>query len=349
MLVDEAEIYVRGGNGGHGCVSFRREKFIPRGGPDGGDGGDGGVVYAMATPGIETLFDFSSRHHWIAPNGLPGMGKNRTGHGGDDLVLNLPAGTLIYDKETGVLIKDLSVLNERICIAEGGKGGRGNARFARATHQTPREFETGQLGRERWLRLELKLIADVGIVGLPNAGKSTLLSRLSEARPKIAAYPFTTLHPQLGIVELKGHRRFVMADVPGLIEGAHAGAGLGDAFLKHIERTRVILHLVDVGSEFADTSPANAYRTIREELAKYSPTLAAKPEIIAGNKIDLTGGVESASELASEIGERVLPLSAVSGQGIESLNEALWNLIKSEKEAPPEPPPLPLPPHSEPT
>ena len=348
MLVDEAEIYVRGGNGGHGCMSFRREKYIPKGGPDGGDGGDGGNVYAVATHGVETLLDFAGRHHWVAPNGQPGMGKNRTGHGGDELILNLPAGTLIYDKETGVLIKDLSVFDERICIAEGGKGGRGNARFARPTHQTPRECEPGEIGRERWLRLELKLIADVGVVGLPNAGKSTLLARLSKARPKIAAYPFTTLRPQLGIVELTGHRRYVMADIPGLIEGAHDGAGLGDAFLKHIERTRIILHLVDVGSEHAEVSPADAYRTIREELMKYSPALAAKPEIVAGSKIDLTGGAESANDLAGEIGQDVLPFSSVSGQGIESLSETLWNLVKGRQEAPPEPPSPPRPPHLEP-
>ena len=258
MLVDQCAIYVRAGKGGDGCVSFRREKFVPKGGPDGGDGGNGGSVYAVAAPEVETLLDFAGRHHWIAKNGQPGMGKNMAGSNGEDLVLRLPLGTLIHDRDTGMLIKDLAEIHEPVCIARAGKGGRGNARFARPTHQTPREYEKGTPGEERWLRLELKLIADVGIVGLPNAGKSTLLSRLSQARPKIADYPFTTLEPQLGIVELPGHRRFLMADIPGLIEGAHEGAGLGDAFLRHIERTRVILHLVDVGTESESLTPADA-------------------------------------------------------------------------------------------
>ena len=238
MLIDRAEIYVAGGKGGDGCVSFRREKYVPQGGPDGGDGGHGGSVYAAATAGVDTLLDFTGRHHWTADNGQPGMGKDRTGRSAQDLVLELPPGTLIYDRDTGVLIKDLCEPGVRVCIAEGGKGGRGNARFARADHRVPREFEEGTPGVERWLRLELKLIADVGLVGLPNAGKSTLLSRLSRARPKIADYPFTTLQPQLGIVALSDDRRFVLADIPGLIEGAHEGAGLGDEFLRHIERTR---------------------------------------------------------------------------------------------------------------
>lgn len=333
MLVDRAEIYVRGGKGGNGCVSFRREKYIPKGGPDGGDGGDGGSVLAVAAPSVETLLDFAGRHHWLAENGQPGMGKNMTGRTGQDLIIKLPPGTLLYDRETEVLIKDLSRPGERICVAEGGKGGRGNARFATATHQSPREAEDGTLGRERWLRLDLKLIADVGIVGLPNAGKSTLLSRLSRARPKIADYPFTTLQPQLGIVELSDHRRFVMADVPGLIEGAHEGTGLGDDFLRHIERTRVILHVVDVGSELVPIPPMEAYRTIRAELEKYSPQLAAKEEIVAGNKIDLTGGVEAAHRLSRAIETEVLPISAVAGKGIPVLAERLWALIQRVKDA----------------
>lgn len=347
MFIDTAEIYVRSGRGGHGCVSFRREKYIPKGGPDGGDGGKGGCVYATASPGVWTLLDFKGRHHWIAKNGMPGMGKNMSGRGGDDLTLGLPRGTLIYDRETGVLLKDLSEADEPICIVRGGHGGRGNTRFARATHQTPREFEEGEPGEERWLRLELKLIADVGIVGLPNAGKSTLLSRLTKAHPKIAEYPFTTLDPQLGIVELSGHRRFVMADLPGLIEGAHKGAGLGDAFLKHIERTRVILHLVDTGSEFATEAPAEAYRTIRAELAKYSETLANKEEIVAGSKVDLTDGEERTSELSREIGKRVLPISAVSGKGVGALSEVLWNLVSDSAESGPVQVAPSQPPHRE--
>jgi GTP-binding protein len=333
MLVDRAEIYVRAGKGGNGCVSFRREKFEPKGGPDGGDGGDGGNVYAVGTPEVETLLDFSGRHHWIAQDGQPGMGKKMYGKKGDDLVLRLPIGTLVYDRDLGILIKDLATPHERVILAQAGKGGRGNTRFARATHQTPREFEEGTPGQERWLRLELKLFADVGIVGLPNAGKSTLLSRLSAARPKIADYPFTTLQPQLGIVELSDHRRFVLADIPGLIEGAHEGAGLGDAFLRHIERTRVILHLVDVGSDLTGVSPVEAYQTIRNELTKYSAELAAKPELVAANKIDLTGGREAVKAFADAIGKEVLPVSAVAGIGLGAMTERLWMMIIEAKQA----------------
>ncbi len=331
MFIDRAEIYVRGGNGGHGCVSFRREKYIPKGGPDGGDGGNGGTVHAHATPGVDTLLDFSGRHHWIAENGQPGMGKNMTGKTGRDLRLTLPPGTLLYDRDTGILIKDLTNPDEAICVAEGGKGGRGNASFARPNHQTPREYEPGVPGQERWLRLELKLIADVGIVGLPNAGKSTLLSRFSRARPKIAEYPFTTLEPQLGIMELSGHRRVVLADIPGLIAGAHEGAGLGDGFLRHIERTRVILHLIDVGYEYAMMPPEMAYRTIRGELEKYSPILAGKEEIVAGNKTDLPEGEDAARRLGETIGRSVFPISAVTGNGLDGLAEVLWRTVQSAK------------------
>ncbi len=346
MFIDEAEIYVCGGKGGNGCVSFRRERFIPLGGPDGGDGGDGGTVYAAATPGVDTLLDFAGRHHWVAENGRPGLGKDMSGRKGADRSLNLPAGTRIYDRATGILIKDLTEPNEPVCIASGGKGGRGNARFARPTHQTPRESEPGTPGEERWLRLELSLIADVGIVGLPNAGKSTLLSRLSRARPKIADYPFTTLKPVLGIVEQSEHRRFVMADLPGLIEGAHGGAGLGDAFLRHIERTRVLLHLVDVGSDVDGSAAEQAYRVIRNELTKYSAELAAKEEVVAGSKIDLTDGEAAARELGAQINREVLPISAVSGKGLSALTESLWSLVGRARAASPA---LPLPPHREPS
>jgi len=332
MLVDRAEIYVKAGNGGNGCVSFRREKFEPKGGPDGGDGGDGGGVFAVATPGVDTLLDFAGKHHWIAQHGRPGMGKKMAGRDGQDLVLRLPQGTLIFDRDSEVLIKDLSTHGEMIRIAEAGKGGRGNTRFATSTHQTPREFEEGTPGQERWLRLELKLFADAGIVGLPNAGKSTLLSRLSRAKPKIADYPFTTLEPQLGIVELSGHRRFVLADIPGLIHGAHEGAGLGDEFLRHIERTRVIVHLIDVGGEIASMTPEIAYNTIRNELSKYGPELAVKEELIVANKIDVTGGKEAAEQLSAAIGRPVLRISAVTGRGVPQLAEGLWELIQRAKE-----------------
>ncbi len=347
MLIDRAEIYIRAGKGGDGCVSFLREKYTPKGGPDGGHGGDGGGVYAVADSAIETLLDFAGRHHWRAKNGQPGMGKNMTGKAGVDLIIGLPAGTLIYDRDTDILIKDLSTVGEQICVARGGIGGKGNIAFATPTNQVPREFEKGTEGQERWLRLELKLIADVGFVGLPNAGKSTLLSRLSKARPKIASYPFTTLRPQLGIAELSDDRRIVIADIPGLIQGAHDGAGLGDEFLRHIERTRAILHIIDVGSDLATMPPLESYKAIRNELSRYSEKLANTPEIIAANKIDLTGGSEAADELEQALGKKVLRISAVAGKGLPQLMEALWSLVKTEKISPEPATPLtlPVPPH----
>ncbi len=348
MIVDQAEIHIRAGKGGDGCVSFRREKYIPRGGPDGGDGGDGGSVFVVARRHIETLLDFAGQHHWKAKNGQPGIGKNCAGPSAADLTIELPVGTLIHDRETGVLIKDLSTPDEPVCIAEGGKGGRGNARFASPTNQVPRQFEEGTPGQERSLSLELKLIADVGLVGLPNAGKSTLLSRLSKAKPKIADYPFTTLKPQLGIVELSDGRRFVMADIPGLIEGAHQGAGLGDEFLKHIERTRIVLHVVDIASDLATMAPEKAYATIRRELSKYSTALAEKPEIVAANKTDLCEDDDQAEDFAKSVGSEVLPISAASGKGVGQLAERLWQLVRSEKDDIPaetEEVELPVPPH----
>ena len=331
MFIDRAEIFVQAGKGGHGCVSFRREKFLPKGGPDGGDGGRGGNVILVAEPSVTTLLDFAGKHHWIAKNGQPGMGKNRSGRSGNDLEVLLPPGTLIYDRETNRLLKDLDEPGLRVCIAKGGRGGKGNAHFKSSRHQTPRFAQPGEPAEERWLRLELKLIADVGLVGLPNAGKSTLLSRVSAAQPKIADYPFTTLEPQLGIVDMSGYRRFVMADIPGLIEGAHEGVGLGDDFLRHIERTRVIIHLIDAFPMEGQPSPVEAYRVIRNELQKYSPKLAQKPEIIAANKMDLGADRDVVEELRSELGREVHAVSGVSGEGIDGLLERVWTCIEEAR------------------
>jgi len=335
IFVDQAEILVRGGNGGDGCVSFRREMAVPKGGPDGGDGGHGGHVIIVAANDVSTLAEFSGRHHWIAEDGRPGQGSNCSGRSAEDLVIRVPPGTLIYDADTNALLKDLVEPGQRVIVGRGGKGGRGNARFATPTHQTPREFERGEPGEQRRLRLELKLIADVGIIGMPNAGKSTLLSRLSRARPKIAAYPFTTLQPQLGIVELPGFRRFVMADIPGLIEGAHEGHGLGDQFLRHIERTRILVHLVDICPLEGQPSPVDAYRTVRRELEKYSRVLAAKAELIVANKLDLATTPQPLADFRKALGDECLAVSAVSGQGLSDLCNAIWQQLEQVKAAEP--------------
>jgi len=321
---------VKAGDGGSGAVTFRREAGVPRGGPSGGDGGDGGSVVFYARPGLDTLLDFRGRARWVAESGKSGRSKDMAGPAGADLVIQVPPGTLIYDIEKGVLLKDLSRPGMRVVIARGGRGGRGNARFATSTNQTPRFAEPGTPGEERHLRLELKLIADVGLVGLPNAGKSTLLSRLSAAHPKIAAYPFTTLEPSLGIVEAGPERRFVMVDLPGLIEGAHRGVGLGDEFLRHVERTRVLVHLVEVRPHARQT-PAEAYRTIRGELAAYSPRLAAKPEIVVLTKADLLAGEPDGaalrSEFSREVERPVLAISSATGEGLARLVKAILDLL----------------------
>ena len=335
MFIDEAEIYVRAGKGGQGCVSFRREKFVPRGGPDGGDGGDGGSVYFLTDRGRNTLLDFARRREWIAGNGRPGEGGNRHGRRGKSLYIRVPVGTLIIDRDNGALLKDLCEEEQKVCIARGGSGGRGNKSFAGPRNQAPRRCQPGAAGAERRLKLQLKLIADVGLVGLPNAGKSTLLSRLSRARPKIAAYPFTTLEPHLGIVELSGYRRFVMADIPGLIGGAHRGAGLGDAFLKHIERTRVLVHLVDISPLDGSPSPGQAYRVIREELAGYSQALLGKRDVIVANKTDLIDSDEPVEELSRELGREVLGISAVTGAGLEALTGRLWEVLEGDRQVRP--------------
>ncbi len=333
MFVDQAEIDVRSGNGGPGCMSFRREKYVPKGGPNGGDGGDGGDIVFEVDPQMNTLAVFAGKHHWTAGNGMPGEGSNRTGKSSEDLVIRVPPGTMIYDRDTDLRLKDLTKSRERVVLIKGGKGGLGNRHFATPTKQTPRHATPGEPGRERRLRLELKLIADVGLVGMPNAGKSTLLSRTTKARPRIADYPFTTLTPQLGIVELSGFRQYVMADIPGLIEGAHGGAGLGDAFLRHIERTRVIVHLVDIAPLDSQPLPADVYRTVRGELEKYSLVLANKPEILIANKMDLTGSEDHLRELQDALACEIIPISAVSGAGIETFHQKVWKMIESQKES----------------
>ncbi len=336
MFVDEANIHVKAGDGGHGCVSFRREKYIPKGGPDGGDGARGGSVIFVADAGKDTLLDFAGRHHWKAERGEAGQGKKMAGKDGADLVIPVPLGTLIYDGEHHTLLADLDVDGRRITLCRGGRGGRGNWHFRTPVNQAPRYAEPGTEGGERHLKLELKLIADVGLVGMPNAGKSTLLRAVSAARPKVADYPFTTLDPQLGIVDLIGDRRMVFADIPGLIEGAQHGAGLGHNFLRHIERTHAIVHLLDLyPSDGSD--PAANYRTIRAELEAFSPVLATKPEIVAANKMDLAVDDEALDKLRADLGgKKVHAISGVSRAGVDPLLELIWRrLLKIKAELSP--------------
>jgi GTP-binding protein len=327
MFVDEVEIVVTGGDGGSGCVAFRREKYAPFGGPFGGDGGDGGSVFLRADQSLNTLQHLAGHHHWRAERGEHGLGKNCHGRKGEDLYVIVPTGTVIYDADHRVALKDLTKHGQTILVAAGGKGGHGNTYFKSATNQAPRTAEPGAPGDQRRLRLELKLIADAGLLGKPNAGKSTLLSRVSAARPKIAAYPFTTRYPCLGIVEIPGGRRFVMADIPGLIEGAHAGSGLGDEFLRHVERTRLLVHMVDICPIEGD--PVEDYRAIRRELKLYSKELAAKPEIVVANKMDLTGSQENLKRFKRKLRVEVIPVSAVTGKGLEALAEHIWRTLNA--------------------
>jgi GTP-binding protein len=320
-FLDEAKVYIRSGDGGNGCVAFRREKFIEFGGPNGGDGGRGGDVVAEAVDGLNTLIDFRYQQHFKAKNGRAGMGKDRHGASGDDVVLKVPAGTQIYEEDGSTLLADLAAIGDRVMLARGGNGGFGNAHFKSSTNRAPRHANPGQPGEERILRLRLKLIADAGIVGLPNAGKSTFLAAVSAAKPKIADYPFTTLNPQLGVASIDG-REFVLADIPGLIEGAHEGAGLGDRFLGHIERCRVLLHLVDGTGPHA----GEAYRAIRAELEAYGQGLAEKPEIVALNKIDAMSEPEikqQAGRLKRAARKSPLLLSAATGAGVQEVLRAL--------------------------
>jgi GTP-binding protein len=332
MFIDKAKIWVKAGDGGNGCVSFRREKYIPKGGPDGGDGGKGGSVYFEAVENLDTLMDFAGKHHWRARNGQPGSGSNKHGADGQDLITPVPPGTLIYDADLDLLLKDLNEVGMKARVCRGGRGGKGNKAFATSTNQTPRYAEPGKEGQERNIRLELKLIADVGLVGMPNAGKSTLISRCSAARPKIADYPFTTVEPVLGIVELTDFRRFVMADIPGLIEGSHKGAGLGIEFLKHIERTRIIVHIIDI-MPTVGSDPIGNYRAIRSELEQYSKELAQKEEFVVANKTDLDPDGKRVKELKKKMRKKIYPISAVTGSGVKELTEILWQKVKETKAA----------------
>jgi GTPase len=336
-FLDEAKVYVRSGDGGNGCVSFRREKFIEFGGPNGGDGGKGGDVIVQAVGGLNTLIDYRYQQHFKAKNGRGGMGKDRHGASGDDIVLAVPAGTQIYAEDGETLLADLTDVGQRVVLARGGNGGFGNAHFKSSTNRAPRRANPGQPGEELTIRLRLKLIADAGIVGLPNAGKSTFLAAVSAAKPKIADYPFTTLHPQLGVVESDG-REFVLADIPGLIEGAHEGSGLGDRFLGHIERCRVLLHLVDGTTEHA----GKAYKTVRAELDAYGHGLAEKPEIVALNKADaLTadGLREQTARLKRAAKKTPLVVSAATGAGVTEVVRTLRQAIDGARhEQRPSPP-----------
>lgn len=325
MFIDEVRIRVKAGDGGNGCVAFRREKYVPRGGPSGGDGGNGGDVILVASEHYNTLLHFRFNPEHRAERGRHGEGSNRTGRDGASIELPVPVGTLVYDEETGELLHDFTRAGDRFLVARGGRGGRGNARFATSTHQTPTEFEPGFPGEQRRLRLELKLLADVGLVGFPNAGKSTLISRISAARPKIADYPFTTLEPHLGVVDAGEGRTFVVADIPGLIEGAHLGHGLGTRFLRHIERTRLLVHLVDV-SEASGRDPVEDFHVILRELARYSPELAAKPMIVAASKVDIAQQperIEALEALAGRLGLACYRISGVTGEGIPVLIHAM--------------------------
>ncbi len=341
MFVDEAKIFVKAGNGGNGCVAFRREKYVPRGGPSGGDGGNGGSVYLEANPNDNTLLRYRYNREFKADRGRHGEGSNCTGHSGTDMILQVPLGTLVFDDESGETLADLAAAGERVLVAHGGRGGRGNQHFAKPWHQAPREHEDGHPGEERHLRLELKLLADVGLVGFPNAGKSTLISVISAARPKIANYPFTTLEPNLGVVNADGlgsaskegrelGRTFVVADLPGLIEGAHEGAGLGTRFLRHVERTRLLAHLID-SSDGGDADPVHAFQVISNELKSFSEELAEKPQIVVATKLDATTDRTRLEELRAFSVKRGLEfhaISAATGEGVRELVIAMANALE---------------------
>ncbi len=338
MFADSAKIFIKSGKGGDGHVSFRRELYVPNGGPDGGDGGRGGDIIFEVDKGLNTLTDFRHTRKYVATSGEEGGKRRCHGKDGQDLVIKVPEGTVIKDFETGKVIADMSGSNMREIILKGGRGGNGNMHYATATMQVPKYAQPGQEGQELWVTLELKVIADVGLIGFPNVGKSTLLSRVSNARPKIANYHFTTLHPNLGVVDLDGHSSFVIADIPGLIEGASEGVGLGHAFLRHIERTKVLIHMVDAAST-EGRDPVEDIRAINSELEKYNPELLKRPQVIAANKIDALyeGGAEAVEKIRSAFekeGLRVFAISAVSGQGVKELLYYVNDLLKEMDEAP---------------
>jgi len=331
-FIDEAKIYVKGGDGGRGCVSFRREKYVPRGGPNGGDGGKGGDIVLVVSATHQTLLDLKYRQHHIAKHGGHGEGSDRTGRNSEDIRIPVPAGTVVKDAETGEVLADLVRDGETFIAARGGIGGRGNARFATPTNQAPRYAQPGMPGEERWLLLELKLLADIGIIGLPNAGKSTFISRVSAARPKIADYPFTTLTPNLGVVKVGDRAPFVVADIPGLIPGAHRGLGMGLKFLRHVERTSVLLHLIDLSGDAAPAGETMA--TINAELRHFSPALAAKPQVVAIGKTDLTdtrGRLGKAVDFLMQKGIKVYPFSSVTGEGLPALLHALADALDAAR------------------
>lgn len=323
MFIDEIEIEVEAGKGGNGCVSFRREKYVPRGGPDGGDGGDGGNVILRASTNVNNLVRMTQQHLWRAEGGNPGQGSGKHGASADDLILDVPVGTMVFDKKYDFLLKDLAADNDEVIVCKGGKGGKGNARFKSATNRAPRHADPGEPGEHRQLRLELKMIADVGLVGKPNAGKSTLLSCLSAARPEIAAYPFTTKHPHLGQVHVDLDHSFLMADIPGLIEGASRGVGLGHDFLRHIQRAGILIHLVEP-APMDGTKPWENYQTIRHELAAFDPTLGQRKEFVVITKSDLPEAEEVQKQFSERLGQDIWLISAATGSGLKQLVAAIY-------------------------
>lgn len=334
-FIDEARITIRAGDGGDGKVAFRREKFVPKGGPAGGDGGNGGSVLFQVDEGLSTLLDFRYRHDYQAASGEHGGSKDMNGRAGQDLILRAPAGTLVYDDETGRLLVDLQIHGKTFVVARGGKGGLGNRHFATSTDRTPRHAEPGMPGQARTIRLELKLLADVGLLGFPNVGKSSLITKVSAARPKIADYPFTTLIPNLGMVRLSDERSFVMADIPGIIEGAHAGTGLGHRFLRHVERTQVLIHLLEI-SQVAGRTPLRDYRVLRRELQLYSEKLAKGKEVVVLNKIDLPDVRKKLPALKKSFSRQGIKLHAISsatGEGVKELLEEVWRILSDARQA----------------